>query len=103
MRATDLDDALRIANDTEHGLSAAIFTESVSSALRAVDDIETGLFCVNAGTTGAEAHLPTRGMKASGNGHREAGVAALDSYTEWRSVYIEHSHRIQRAQIDIEA
>jgi len=102
MRAGDLEDALRIANDTEYGLSAAIFTESVSGALRAVDDIETGLFYVNAGTTGAEAHLPTGGMKASGNGHREAGVAALDSYTEWRSVYIDYSHRIQRAQIDIE-
>jgi aldehyde dehydrogenase (NAD+) len=102
MRARDLEDALRIANDTEYGLSAAIFTENVSSALRAVDDIETGLFYVNAGTTGAEAHLPTGGMKASGNGHREAGVAGIDSYTEWRSVYIDYSHRIQRAQIDIE-
>lgn len=102
MRARDFEDALRIANDSQYGLSASIFTESIGAAMRAAESIETGLFYVNAGTTGAEAHLPTGGMKASGNGHREAGVAALDSYSEWRSVYIDYSHRLQRAQIDLE-
>jgi acyl-CoA reductase-like NAD-dependent aldehyde dehydrogenase len=102
IKATDPDDALRIANGIEYGLSAAIYTENIATALRAVDAIETGLFYVNAGTTGAEAHLPSGGMKATGNGHREASITALDAYTEWRSVYIDYSHRLQRAQIDID-
>lgn len=102
IKARDLGDALRIANGIEFGLSAAIYTEKIGTALAAVDDIEVGLFYVNAGTIGAEAHLPTGGMKASGNGHREASIAALDSYTEWRSVYIDYSRRLQRAQIDID-
>jgi acyl-CoA reductase-like NAD-dependent aldehyde dehydrogenase len=102
LKTTDLDDALRIANGIEYGLSAALFTENIGNALRAADLIETGLFYVNAGTTGAEAHLPSGGMKASGNGHREASVSAIDAYTEWRSVYIDYSHQLQRAQIDID-
>ena len=100
--ADDLQDAIAIANGIEYGLSAAIYTENIASALTAADDVEVGLFYVNAGTIGAEAHLPTGGMKASGNGHREASIAAIDSYSEWRSVYIDYSHRLQRAQIDID-
>jgi aldehyde dehydrogenase (NAD+) len=102
MAADDFEHAVQIANDTMYGLSASVFTENIAAALSAVDGIETGLFYVNAGTTGAEAHLPTGGMKASGNGHREAGLAALESYTEWRSVYIDYSYQLQRAQIDID-
>ncbi len=100
--ADDLQDAMRIANDIEYGLSAAIYTENIASALTAAEIVEVGLFYVNAGTIGAEAHLPTGGMKASGNGHREASIAAIDSYSEWRSVYIDYSHQLQRAQIDID-
>jgi alpha-ketoglutaric semialdehyde dehydrogenase len=100
--ADDLPDAMRIANGIEYGLSAAIYTEDIAAALTATEGVEVGLFYVNAGTIGAEAHLPTGGMKASGNGHREASIAAIDSYTEWRSIYIDYSHRLQRAQIDID-
>ena len=100
--ADDLQDAITIANGIEYGLSAAIYTENIASALTAADGVEVGLFYVNAGTIGAEAHLPTGGMKASGNGHREASIAAVDSYSEWRSIYIDYSHRLQRAQIDID-
>lgn len=100
--ADDLQDAMTIANGIEYGLSAAIYTENIASALTAADQVEVGLFYVNAGTIGAEAHLPTGGMKASGNGHREASIAAIDSYSEWRSVYIDYSHQLQRAQIDID-
>jgi acyl-CoA reductase-like NAD-dependent aldehyde dehydrogenase len=100
--ADDLQDAITIANGIEYGLSAAIYTENIAAALTAADGVEVGLFYVNAGTIGAEAHLPTGGMKASGNGHREASIAAIDSYSEWRSVYIDYSHRLQRAQIDID-
>lgn len=102
MKAEDLSDAVRIANGTAYGLSAAIYTENLGTALKAAEEVEVGLFYVNAGTIGAEAHLPTGGMKASGNGHREASIAALDSYTEWRSVYVDYSHKLQRAQIDID-
>jgi aldehyde dehydrogenase (NAD+) len=102
MPANDLRDAIAIANDIEYGLSAAIYTENIAAALTAANEVEVGLFYVNAGTIGAEAHLPTGGMKASGNGHREASVAAIDSYSEWRSIYIDYSHRLQRAQIDID-
>ena len=55
---------------------------------------------VNAGTTGAETHLPFGGWKETGNGHREAGHAALDTFTEWKSIYVDYSGRLQRAQID---
>lgn len=102
IKADDLDHAIQIANGIEYGLSAAIYTKDIAKALHAANSVDTGLFYVNAGTIGAEAHLPTGGMKASGNGHREASVAGIDSYSEWRSVYIDYSNRLQRAQIDID-
>jgi alpha-ketoglutaric semialdehyde dehydrogenase len=87
-------------NQTNYGLSASIFTRDVNTAFRAMRDFETGIVYVNAGTTGAETHLPFGGWKETGNGHREAGHAALDSFTEWKSIYVDFSGRLQRAQID---
>jgi alpha-ketoglutaric semialdehyde dehydrogenase len=101
LRASDIDDAIRIANGVEYGLSSSIFTRDVNRAFRAMRDLRTGITYVNAGTTGAEVHLPFGGMKATGNGHREAGQAALDFYTEWKSLYVDYSGRLQRAQIDV--
>jgi alpha-ketoglutaric semialdehyde dehydrogenase len=101
IRATDVDEAIRIANGVEYGLSSSIFTRDVDRAFRAMRDLRTGITYVNAGTTGAEVHLPFGGMKATGNGHREAGQAALDFYTEWKSLYVDYSGRLQRAQIDV--
>ena len=98
--ARDVDEAIRIANGVEFGLSSSIFTRDVNRAFRAMRDLRTGITYVNAGTTGAEVHLPFGGMKATGNGHREAGQAALDFYTEWKSLYVDYSGRLQRAQID---
>lgn len=95
-----LDEAIDIVNGVQYGLSAAIFTQDVNNAFRAMRDIYTGILYVNAGTTGAEIHLPFGGTKATGNGHREAGTAALDFYTEWQSVYVDFSGKLQRAQID---
>ncbi len=95
-----LDEAIEVANGVEYGLSAAIFTSDVNSAFRAMQDIYTGILYVNAGTTGAEIHLPFGGTKNTGNGHREAGTAALDFYTEWQSIYVDFSGTLQRAQID---
>jgi len=95
-----LDRAIDVANGVEYGLSAAIFTQDVNNAFRAIQDIFTGILYVNAGTTGAEIHLPFGGTKGTGNGHREAGTAAIDFYTEWQSVYVDYSGKLQRAQID---
>jgi aldehyde dehydrogenase (NAD+) len=93
-------EAATALNQTNYGLSSAIFTRDANTAFRAMRDFETGIVYVNAGTTGAETHLPFGGWKQTGNGHREAGHAALDSYTEWKSIYVDFSGRIQRAQID---
>lgn len=95
-----LDEAVDIANSVEYGLSASIFTNSVNNTFRAMQDIYTGILYINAGTTGAEIHLPFGGTKGTGNGHREAGTAALDFYTEWQVIYVDYSGKLQRAQID---
>jgi aldehyde dehydrogenase (NAD+) len=94
------EEAVRAANSVDYGLSSSIFTRDVNKAFAAMRDLQTGITYVNAGTTGAEVHLPFGGMKQTGNGHREAGQAALDVFTEWKSVYVDYSGRLQRAQID---
>ncbi|MFY9752775.1 MAG: aldehyde dehydrogenase family protein [Candidatus Acidiferrales bacterium] len=94
------DQAIEIANGITYGLSAAIYTRNVNHAFRAQRDLETGIVYVNAPTIGAETHLPFGGIKNTGNGHRESGEAALDFYSEWKTVYVDYSDRLQRAQID---
>jgi len=96
------EEAIDVANGVQYGLSAAIYTANVNRAFRAMQDIYTGILYVNAGTIGAEIQLPFGGTKATGNGHREAGQAALDVVTEWQSIYVDYSGRLQRAQIDTE-
>ena len=96
----DYGEAMLALNQTRYGLSSSIFTRDVNTAFRAMRDFETGIVYVNAGTTGAEVHLPFGGWKETGNGHREAGNIALDTYTEWKSIYVDFSGRLQRAQID---
>ncbi|MFZ5980488.1 MAG: aldehyde dehydrogenase family protein [Candidatus Zixiibacteriota bacterium] len=94
------DQAIEMANDTSYGLSAAIYTQDINLAYKAMRDVYTGIFYVNAPTIGAETHLPFGGTKETGNGHREAATAALDVFSEWKSVYVDFSGIIQRAQID---
>jgi len=100
IRAADIDEAIAIANGIPFGLSSSIFTRDVNKAFRAMRDLNAGITYINAGTTGAEVHLPFGGTKGTGNGHREAGQAALDFYTEWKSIYVDYSGKLQRAQID---
>jgi aldehyde dehydrogenase (NAD+) len=100
IKVRDFDEAIRVANGIRYGLSSSIFTRDVNRAFRAMRDLQTGITYVNAGTTGAEVHLPFGGTKDTGNGHREAGQAALDVLTEWKSLYVDYSGRLQRAQID---
>jgi alpha-ketoglutaric semialdehyde dehydrogenase len=94
------DHALETANDVVYGLSSSIYTHDVNRAFQAMRDLETGIVYVNAPTIGAETHLPFGGIKQTGNGHREAAVTALDFYSEWKTLYIDYSDRLQRAQID---
>ena len=93
-------EAVRVSNGIRYGLSSSIFTRDVNRAFRAMRDLEAGITYINAGTIGAEVHLPFGGVKETGNGHREAGQAALDVFTEWKSVYVDYSGTLQRAQID---
>ena len=102
MRCHDLSEAIAIGNGVAYGLSASIYTRDVNKAFAAMRDMYTGIFYVNAPTIGAEVHLPFGGTKATGNGHREAGIAALDVFSEWKSIYVDFSGRLQRAQIDTE-
>ena len=96
----DFDDAVSVANGVKYGLSSSIYTRDVNKAFRAMRDLVTGITYINAGTIGAEVHLPFGGTKDTGNGHREAGQAALDVFTEWKAVYVDYSGKLQRAQID---
>ena len=100
IRVKDFDEAVRVSNGIRFGLSSSIFTRDVNKAFRAMRDLQTGITYVNAGTIGAEVHLPFGGTKETGNGHREAGQAALDVFTEWKSIYVDYSGKLQKAQID---
>jgi acyl-CoA reductase-like NAD-dependent aldehyde dehydrogenase len=96
----DLEDAIEIANGIEYGLSSALYTKDVNKAFTAMRDLYAGITYINAPTIGAEVHLPFGGVKATGNGHREGGLGAIDFYSEWKSIYVDYSDRLQKAQID---
>jgi aldehyde dehydrogenase (NAD+) len=100
IRVPGYEEAVMAANQVAYGLSSSIYTTDTGTAFRAMRDLSTGIVYVNAGTIGAETHLPFGGTRGTGNGHREAGHAALDTYTEWKSIYVDYSGRLQRAQID---
>jgi aldehyde dehydrogenase (NAD+) len=94
------EEAVQIANGIGYGLSTALYTRNVNRAFEAIRDLEAGITYINAPTIGAEVHLPFGGVKKTGNGHREGGTGALDFYTTWKSVYVDYSDKLQRAQID---
>jgi alpha-ketoglutaric semialdehyde dehydrogenase len=96
----DLENAIEIANGIEYGLSSALYTKDVNRAFQAMRDLYAGITYINAPTIGAEVHLPFGGTKATGNGHREGGIGAIDFYTEWKSIYVDYSDKLQKAQID---
>jgi alpha-ketoglutaric semialdehyde dehydrogenase len=95
-----LDEAIEIVNDTRYGLSSAIYTQDVNQAFYAMQELYTGICYVNSATIGAEVHLPFGGTKGTGNGHREAGTQVLDIFSEWKSIYVDYSGKLQKAQID---
>ncbi len=100
VRVANLEEAVDTLNDCAYGLSSAIYTRDVNRAMWAVRHIQAGIVYVNGPTIGAEVHMPFGGVKATGNGHREAGMTGLDIFTEWKTVYLDYSGRLQRAQID---
>jgi aldehyde dehydrogenase (NAD+) len=95
-----LEEAIEVNNRSKYGLSTSIFTQDVNRAFTAMRDIFTGLVYINHGTTGAEIQFPFGGVRGTGNGRREAGQAALEVFTEWKSIYVDYSGKLQRAQID---
>jgi acyl-CoA reductase-like NAD-dependent aldehyde dehydrogenase len=95
-----LEEGIRVANSVQYGLSGSIYTRDVNRAFTAMREFETGIFYVNSSTIGAEVHLPFGGVKDTGNGHREAGIAGIEVFTEWKSIYVDFSGRLQKAQID---
>ncbi len=93
-------EAIAVANGTDYGLSLSMYTQDVNQAFRAMDDLESGIVYINAPTIGAEIQLPFGGIKQTGNGHREAGITAIDQFSEWKSIFVDYSGKLQKAQID---
>ena len=100
IEVNSLEEAIEVNNRSQYGLSTSIFTQDVNRAFTAMRDIFSGLVYINHGTTGAEIQFPFGGVRGTGNGHREAGQAALEVFTEWKSIYVDYSGKLQRAQID---
>lgn len=100
IKTKSLDEGIRILNDTIYGLSSSVYTKDINGAFRAIRDIKAGITYINAPTIGAEAHMPFGGVKQTGNGHREGGWAVYDFFSEWKTVYVDYSGGLQRAQID---
>jgi aldehyde dehydrogenase (NAD+) len=100
IRVDTLEEAIDVANGVAYGLSSSLYTRDVNKAFQSVRDIQAGITYINAPTIGAEVHLPFGGTKATGNGHREGGLGAIDFYTEWKSIYVDYSDKLQKAQID---
>jgi len=99
MPVDSLDQALEYANSTAYGLSLSIYTRDVNRAFRAMRELEAGIVYINAPTIGAEIQVPFGGTKNTGNGHREAGTVALDEFTEWKTIFVDYSGRLQKAQM----
>jgi aldehyde dehydrogenase (NAD+) len=100
IKVKDFDEAVRVLNNTPYGLSSSIYTRNVNLAMKAIELIEAGITYVNAPTIGAECHMPFGGVKDTGNGHREGGWTAYDIFSEPKTVYIDYSGALQKAQID---
>ncbi len=103
MRAENFDDAIKICNSIEYGLSSSMYTTNVDNAFKAISRIEAGITYINASTIGAEFHLPFGGIKKTGNGTREGGIAGIDEFSELKTIYVDYSGRLQKAQIDVVA
>ncbi len=102
IKIKNFEEAVTVLNDTNYGLSSSIYTRDVNRAFRSIRDFQAGITYINSPTIGAEVHLPFGGVKNTGNGHREAGPTALDIFSEWKTVFVDYSGRLQKAQMDVE-
>lgn len=100
IKVKNFEEAIQVVNDSQYGLSSSIFTQNVDRAMKAIRDIEAGITYINSSTIGAEVHLPFGGVKNTGTGHREAGETVFDIFTEWKTVFVDYSGKLQKAQID---
>ena len=100
LRVKDFDEGIEVMNGVRYGLSSSIYTSDVSRAFRAIERIEAGITYVNGPTIGAEAHFPFGGVKDTGNGHREGGWPVYDFFSDLKTVYVDYSGKLQKAQID---
>jgi len=100
IKVSSIHEGIDILNGTVYGLSSSVYTKDLNNAFQAIRDIKAGITYINAPTIGAEAHLPFGGVKQTGNGHREGGWTVYDFFTEWKTVYVDYSGGLQRAQID---
>ena len=91
LKAEDLEDAIQIANSVKFGLSSSVYTKDLTQAFEYINTVESGMVHVNAPTLGGEVHLPFGGLGASGVGHREQGIEAMNFFTEVITVYIDHA------------
>ncbi|MBS4016124.1 MAG: aldehyde dehydrogenase family protein [Candidatus Latescibacteria bacterium] len=100
LKVKNLAQAIKVLNNTQYGLSSSIYTKNVNDSFRAIEDIEAGITYINAPTIGAECHLPFGGVKETGNGHREGGWTVFEIFSELKTVYVDYSGALQKAQID---
>jgi aldehyde dehydrogenase (NAD+) len=100
LKVGSLEEGIHVMNDTIYGLSSSVYTNNINDAYTAIRDINAGITYINAPTIGAEAHMPFGGVKQTGNGHREGGWTVYDFFSEWKTVYVDYSGGLQRAQID---
>ena len=100
IKVKNIAEAIDVANGTNYGLSSSVYTQDLNNAYQAIRDIRAGITYINAPTIGAEAHMPFGGVKETGNGHREGGWTVYEFFSEWKTVYVDYSGKLQRAQID---
>ncbi|GBD94153.1 aldehyde dehydrogenase, thermostable [bacterium BMS3Abin05] len=100
IKVKDFDEAVQVINGVIYGLSSSIYTQDVNRAYRAIRDIQAGITYINGPTIGAECHMPFGGVKETGNGHREGGWTVFEFFSEIKTVYVDFSGKLQRAQID---
>lgn len=101
IEVNNLQEAIGVCNSVEYGLSSSIYTNNINNAFKAVQEIEAGLVYINSSTIGSEVHLPFGGVKQTGNGTREGGVAGIEEFSEIKTIYFDYSGKLQRAQIDV--
>lgn len=88
IQVDSMEEAIQLANDSDYGLSASIYTQSISNILSFIQDMDAGLVRINSETAGVELQAPFGGMKQSSSHSREQGQAAIEFYTSIKTVFL---------------